>query len=120
APAGRLTCGSATAPGGMALMPSPDPPVAPAPGVGPKPTKDWLPRTPNFLAGIMWPSSCSPTDTSTPSRRTSTPTMCGTMLTPRDYVTPLTARKATGPTSPPRAPDVHGPAPHKDIRSRIG
>ena len=74
-------------PSGIALMPYSVSPLVRDQTVGPKPTKYWLTRTPNFLAGIMCPSSCSPTETMMPSSRTSQPTTCGTMLTDRDYGT---------------------------------
>src|SRR3954449_2775930 len=42
--------------------------------VGPKPTMYWVTFTPNFLAGTMWPTSCSAMEASRPSAKTSTPT----------------------------------------------
>ncbi len=41
--------------------------------VGPNPTMYWVTFTPNFLAGTMWPISCSAIDSSSPTAKTITP-----------------------------------------------
>src|SRR5579875_825877 len=43
--------------------------------VGPKPTMYWVTFTPNFLAGTMWPISCSAMEASRPRANTRTPTV---------------------------------------------
>ena len=41
----------------------------------PKPTKYWVTLMPNFLAGYMWPTSCSAMEMMTPSTNSTTPSV---------------------------------------------
>ena len=43
--------------------------------VGPKPMKYWVTFPPNFLAGIMWPSSCRPMEARIAAKKRTTPSV---------------------------------------------
>ena len=82
-------------PRGSALIPYSVPPAFFDHRVGPKPMKYWETFTPNFLAGIIWPSSWIPTEISKPNTRKRIPRI--------DIKLPSSRGRGRGPIGRPQA-----------------